>query len=240
MLAARCFLRFGSPGATSKNSSRSAGSTPITSAVSVGATLRTLLIDAASPCRHAVGGRWFVDETCVEVAGCGATSTWLPTNTTCSSPRCGRRSRGPRSVWSQQDCATANPGTGRHAHHHDAAPRRMRRRRLDHGGHAPPAAPPRGHPAVARPRRPQRRRTVPHAARRLRCRPPTGRTARVRLGPRTGAHRPGEPVQRGGGGAHASPRGRRRGDGQLSSLGRPLRQPVCSRGHLCRISAWGS
>ena len=28
-----------------------------------------ILIDAARPCRHAVGGRWFVDETYVKVAG---------------------------------------------------------------------------------------------------------------------------------------------------------------------------
>lgn len=28
-----------------------------------------MLIDAASPCRHSVGGRWFVDETHVKVAG---------------------------------------------------------------------------------------------------------------------------------------------------------------------------
>ena len=28
-----------------------------------------LLIDAARPCRHAVGGRWFVDETYVKVSG---------------------------------------------------------------------------------------------------------------------------------------------------------------------------
>ncbi len=28
-----------------------------------------LLVDAARPCRHAVGGRWFVDETYVKVAG---------------------------------------------------------------------------------------------------------------------------------------------------------------------------
>jgi transposase-like protein len=28
-----------------------------------------LLIDAARPCRHSVGGRWFVDETYVKVAG---------------------------------------------------------------------------------------------------------------------------------------------------------------------------
>ena len=28
-----------------------------------------LLIDAARPCRHAVGSRWFVDETYVKVAG---------------------------------------------------------------------------------------------------------------------------------------------------------------------------
>jgi len=29
----------------------------------------SLLIDAARPCRHAAGGRWFVDETYVKVAG---------------------------------------------------------------------------------------------------------------------------------------------------------------------------
>jgi transposase-like protein len=28
-----------------------------------------LLVDAAGPCRHAVGGRWYVDETYVKVAG---------------------------------------------------------------------------------------------------------------------------------------------------------------------------
>src|SRR3954466_13170227 len=28
-----------------------------------------LLVDAASPCRHAAGSRWFVDETYVKVAG---------------------------------------------------------------------------------------------------------------------------------------------------------------------------
>jgi IS6 family transposase len=28
-----------------------------------------LLIDAARPCRHSVGDRWFVDETYVRVAG---------------------------------------------------------------------------------------------------------------------------------------------------------------------------
>jgi transposase-like protein len=28
-----------------------------------------LLIDAARPCRHAVGYRWFVDETYVKVGG---------------------------------------------------------------------------------------------------------------------------------------------------------------------------
>src|SRR6266704_546327 len=28
-----------------------------------------LLADAARPCRHLVGDRWFVDETCVKVAG---------------------------------------------------------------------------------------------------------------------------------------------------------------------------
>ena len=28
-----------------------------------------LVIEAARPCRHSVGDRWFVDETCVKVAG---------------------------------------------------------------------------------------------------------------------------------------------------------------------------
>lgn len=28
-----------------------------------------LVVDAAGPCRHAVGGRWFVDETYVKVGG---------------------------------------------------------------------------------------------------------------------------------------------------------------------------
>jgi transposase-like protein len=28
-----------------------------------------LLIDAARPCRHAPGDRWFVDETCITIAG---------------------------------------------------------------------------------------------------------------------------------------------------------------------------
>jgi transposase, IS6 family len=31
--------------------------------------LTPLLVDAARPCRHAAGGRWFVDETYVRVAG---------------------------------------------------------------------------------------------------------------------------------------------------------------------------
>jgi IS6 family transposase len=35
-----------------------------------------LLIDAARPCRHAVGGRWFVDETYVKVAGKGRYVYW--------------------------------------------------------------------------------------------------------------------------------------------------------------------
>src|SRR5664280_1452871 len=30
-----------------------------------------LLVDAARPCRHSVGDRWFVDETYVKVSGCG-------------------------------------------------------------------------------------------------------------------------------------------------------------------------
>ena len=32
-------------------------------------TFTPLLVDAARPCRHAVGGRWFVDETYVKVSG---------------------------------------------------------------------------------------------------------------------------------------------------------------------------
>jgi len=33
-----------------------------------GGVLRLLLVDAAMPCRHAVGDRWFVDETYVKVS----------------------------------------------------------------------------------------------------------------------------------------------------------------------------
>ena len=44
-----------------------------------------LLIDAARPCRHAVGRRWFVDETYVKVAACGAMRTALSTDTARSS-----------------------------------------------------------------------------------------------------------------------------------------------------------
>ena len=50
-----------------------------------------LLAEAARPCRHAVGDRWFVDETYVKVAGSGATSTVRPISSarslTWSSPR---------------------------------------------------------------------------------------------------------------------------------------------------------
>jgi transposase, IS6 family len=35
----------------------------------VGAAVTPLLADAAKPCRHIVGERWFVDETYVKVAG---------------------------------------------------------------------------------------------------------------------------------------------------------------------------
>ena len=35
----------------------------------MGAAIHPLLIDAARPCRHAPGDRWFVDETSVKVAG---------------------------------------------------------------------------------------------------------------------------------------------------------------------------
>ena len=35
----------------------------------------------ARPCRHAVGGRWFVDETCARVAASGGTSTGPLTST---------------------------------------------------------------------------------------------------------------------------------------------------------------
>ena len=40
-----------------------------------------LLADAAGPCRHAVGDRWFVDETYMKVAGKGAMSTVPSTST---------------------------------------------------------------------------------------------------------------------------------------------------------------
>ena len=35
----------------------------------MGATLTPLFVDAATPCRHTVGARWFVDETYVKVVG---------------------------------------------------------------------------------------------------------------------------------------------------------------------------
>jgi transposase-like protein len=35
----------------------------------MGAALHPLFLDAARPCRHAAGDRWFVDETYVKVAG---------------------------------------------------------------------------------------------------------------------------------------------------------------------------
>lgn len=35
----------------------------------MGATVYPLLIDAARPCRHVPGDRWFVDETYVKIAG---------------------------------------------------------------------------------------------------------------------------------------------------------------------------
>ena len=49
-----------------------------------------LLADAAKPCRHLVGDRWFVDETYVRSPAGGATSTARSTSSarslTCSSP----------------------------------------------------------------------------------------------------------------------------------------------------------
>src|SRR3954451_15730078 len=39
-----------------------------------------LLIDAARPCRHVAGDRWFVGETYVAVSGSGATSTGRSTS----------------------------------------------------------------------------------------------------------------------------------------------------------------
>jgi transposase-like protein len=50
-----------------------------------------LLIEAARPCRHVVGDRWFVDETYVKVAGVWPTCTarWTSTarSSTSTSPR---------------------------------------------------------------------------------------------------------------------------------------------------------
>jgi hypothetical protein len=45
----------------------------------------SLLVEAARPCRHSVGDRWFVDETYVRVAGCGGTCTGLSMSTARSS-----------------------------------------------------------------------------------------------------------------------------------------------------------
>ena len=51
-----------------------------------------LLIEAARPCRHRVGGHWFVDETYVKVSGPGGMSTVPLTNTGRSSTCSCRRS----------------------------------------------------------------------------------------------------------------------------------------------------
>ena len=60
-----------------------------------------LLIDAARHCRHAVGRRWFVDETYVKVAACGVTCTAPSTDTarssTCTSRVAGTSPRRARS-----------------------------------------------------------------------------------------------------------------------------------------------
>ena len=52
--------------------------------------LTPLLVQAARPCRRAVGDRWLVDETYVKVAGVGATCTEPPTrmarSSMCSCP----------------------------------------------------------------------------------------------------------------------------------------------------------
>jgi transposase, IS6 family len=37
--------------------------------LAVGAAFAPEFIEAARPCRHAPGDRWFVDETCLKVAG---------------------------------------------------------------------------------------------------------------------------------------------------------------------------
>ena len=59
-----------------------------------------LLIDAARPCRHSVGGHWFVDETYVKVSGCWRyvyrAVDQYGRSSTCSCPR-GETSRLPRS-----------------------------------------------------------------------------------------------------------------------------------------------
>jgi hypothetical protein len=44
-----------------------------------------LLAEAARPCRHAVGARWFVDETYVKVGGGGGTCTGRSTSSATSS-----------------------------------------------------------------------------------------------------------------------------------------------------------
>ena len=46
-----------------------------------------LLVDAARPCRHAAGDRWFVDETYVKVKGFGGTCIGRWTSTAESSTR---------------------------------------------------------------------------------------------------------------------------------------------------------
>ena len=59
-----------------------------------------ILIDAADPCRYAVGERWFVDETYVRVRVCGITST-APSISTARS-----------SMYTCRNAATPSPRAG--------------------------------------------------------------------------------------------------------------------------------
>lgn len=74
------------------------------------------LVDAASPCRHAGGSRWFVDETYVKVPGRGATSTGRSTSAArCSMSMSRPAGRGRSAPLLRVDDRDAWPSTrGRH------------------------------------------------------------------------------------------------------------------------------
>ena len=80
MLTVRWYLRYNLSYGISKNSSRNEASRLTTSPCTGVKHFTPLLIDAAGPCRHRVGRRWFVDETYVKSEAYGG--TWTGPSTT--------------------------------------------------------------------------------------------------------------------------------------------------------------